>query len=162
MNIFRHSRVKSRLSGRWKRYVQQSLYAAMALFVVISLLQQQRMVIVASIGASAFIVFAMPQSTTAKPRNLIGGHLIGLLVGLLFSLAPQSPILLHAAFTALCVGGTVFFMVATDTGHPPAAGTALGVAMMGFSPTVVTSILASVTVLALAHRLLQSRLVDLT
>ena len=35
-------------------------------------------VVIASIGATAFIVFTMPRNITAKPRRVIGGHLAGL------------------------------------------------------------------------------------
>jgi CBS-domain-containing membrane protein len=133
----------------------------MTVFLVILLLQLERVVIIASIGASAFIVFAMPQSITAKRRNLIGGHTIGLLVGSLFGLVPHPSTLLCAVLYALCVGATIFLMVATDTEHPPAAGTALGVAMMGLSPTLVVSMVTSILVLALVHHLFRSRLLDL-
>jgi len=133
----------------------------MAVFLVILLLQLEQVVIIASIGASAFIEFAMPQSITAKERNLIGGHIIGLLVGSLFGLVPQPSALLCAVLYALCVGGTIFLMVATDTEHPPAAGTALGVAMIGLSPTLVVSVVTSIIVLALVHHLLRFRLLDL-
>ena len=161
MNMFRYLHLDKKLSLHWRRYVLQSLYATMAVFLVILLLQLEQVVIIASIGASAFIEFAMPQSITAKERNLIGGHIIGLLVGSLFGLVPQPSALLCAVLYALCVGGTIFLMVATDTEHPPAAGTALGVAMIGLSPTLVVSVVTSIIVLALVHHLLRFRLLDL-
>jgi CBS-domain-containing membrane protein len=40
-------------------------------------------VIVAALGASTFIVFAMPSSATAEPRRLIGEHAVGLFSGAL-------------------------------------------------------------------------------
>jgi len=36
----------------------------------------------ASFGASCVLVFAIPQSPLARPKNVIGGHLISTLVGL--------------------------------------------------------------------------------
>ncbi len=148
-------------SPHWGRYALQSLYATAAVFIVVLVLQVERLVIVASIGASAFIVFAMPRSITARTRNLVGGHIIGLSVGSLFGLVPQSSTLLSAALYALCVGLTTFLMVTTDTEHPPAAGTALGVAMMGLSPTLAISVVTSVVALAIAHHFLKPKLVDL-
>ena len=50
-----------------------------------------REVVVASIGATAFIVFAMPKSIAASPHRIIGGHVIGLISGLLVALIPQEP-----------------------------------------------------------------------
>jgi len=45
-----------------------------AILVVLVALSLQHLVIVASIGASAFTVFIMPKSKTARPRNVIGAH----------------------------------------------------------------------------------------
>ena len=42
--------------------------------------------VVAALGASAFIVFAMPHYETAQTRNLVGGHVICLSIGLLCSI----------------------------------------------------------------------------
>ncbi|MEA3475082.1 MAG: HPP family protein [Candidatus Cloacimonadota bacterium] len=59
----------------WKNYVFQSLFAASTIFTALLFLNiEKRPIIIASIGATAFIVFAMPQNITAKPRNAIGGH----------------------------------------------------------------------------------------
>jgi len=68
----------------WKHYVLQSVLATLAVFIVISFLSLQHAVIVASLGATAFIVFAMPASITARARNVIGGHIVGLFCGFLF------------------------------------------------------------------------------
>ena len=56
----------------WKHYVLQSLFATVAVFVVLYFLSLQNAVIIASLGASTFIVFAMPDNVTAKPRNVVG------------------------------------------------------------------------------------------
>ena len=58
----------------WKNYVMQSLLATMSVFIVLYFLSLQHAVIIASIGATAFIVFAMPDSVTAQARNVIGGN----------------------------------------------------------------------------------------
>jgi CBS-domain-containing membrane protein len=68
----------------WKHYVLQSLFATVAVLIVLYFLSLQNAVIIASIGATAFIVFAMPDYVTAQPRNVIGGHLVGLFWGLCF------------------------------------------------------------------------------
>ena len=82
----------------WKRYVMQSLLATLSVFIVLYFLNLQHAVIIASIGATAFIVFAMPDSVTAQARNVIGGQLVGLFCGFLFSLIPQP-----ASFLISCV-----------------------------------------------------------
>lgn len=151
----------------WKNYVFQSLLATFVIFIVLlSLSIRDDAAIIASIGATTFIVFTMPNYITAKPRNVIGGHLIGLACGSLCALALH-PQFAHStiAFSFLCalaVGLTIFIMVVTDTEHAPAAGTALGVAIKGFSLNVTIAVLASVVILSLIRHLFKHRLKDLT
>jgi CBS-domain-containing membrane protein len=146
----------------WRSYVFQSLLATVAIFVVLLVLSLQQAVVVASIGASAFIVFAMPKSVTAQPRNVIGGHLVGMMSGALFSSLTHPLALKSMIMFPLAVGLSVFVMVVTDTEHPPASGTALGVAMTGLSVGVAVAIATSAVILSLIHRLLGPRLRDLT
>jgi CBS-domain-containing membrane protein len=119
----------------WKNYVFQSLFATVAVFVVLYFLTLQNAVIIASIGATAFIVFAMPKALTANARNVIGGHVVGL---------------------------SIFTMVVTDTEHPPASGTALGVAITGVHPNVLITVVLSIVLLSLIHHFFKPYLRDLT
>lgn len=134
----------------------------MTTFIVLLLLSMEQAVIIASIGATAFIVFAMPTSITARPRNVIGGHLVGLVCGSACALIPQSSTLHSAVVYSLAVGLSFFLMVTVDVEHPPASGTALGVVITGFSWKVVIAIITSAVILSLAHRLLKPFLRDLT
>jgi len=104
----------------------------------------------------------MPGSIAAQPRSVIGGHLIGLLSGALFTLVPQSLMLPPIAIYSIAVGVSIFLMVATDTEHPPASGTALGIAMIGFSPSVLVAVIASATLMSLAHHFLKHYMKKLT
>ena len=65
----------------WKNYVFQSLLATASVFCVLIFLEQGEEVIIASRGATAFVVFALPDKITAQPRNVIGGHIVGLMCG---------------------------------------------------------------------------------
>ena len=60
----------------WKHYVLQSILATLSVFIVLYFLSLQHAVIIALIGATVFIVFAMPDNITAQARNVIGGHLL--------------------------------------------------------------------------------------
>jgi CBS-domain-containing membrane protein len=142
-------------------YVLQSLLAAGSVFVVLVALRQQNLVIAASLAATAFTVFAMPSRVTASPRNVIGGHLVGVVFGSLFALIPVHSALAQDAVFALAVGGAMLVMAVTDTEHPPAAGTALGVVIAGFSLPVVLGVVVGVGVLALIQVLLRPMLRDL-
>jgi CBS-domain-containing membrane protein len=65
----------------WKNYFYQSFLATVVVFIVLLLLNMEHAVVIASIGATAFIVFTMPRNITTAPRRVIGGHLIGLFSG---------------------------------------------------------------------------------
>ena len=146
----------------WKHYVLQSLFATAAVFVVLYFLSLQDAVIIASLGASTFIVFAMPDSVTAKPRNVIGGHLVGLFWGWVFSAVPHVAVPASLGCYALAVGLSIFTMVVTDTEHPPAAGTALGIAITGISTSVLAAVVLGIVLLSLIHRFFKPWLRDLT
>ena len=147
----------SKFKSLWKNYLWQSSVASLALF-----LNAQDIVIIVSIGATAFIVVTMPGKIVAQPRSVIGGHLIGLLSGALFTFVPQSSMLPSIVIYSIAVGVSIFLMVATDTEHPPASGTALGVAMTGFSPSVLIAVVASATLMSLAHHFLKRYMKKLT
>jgi len=146
----------------WKRYLLQSFFATLTIFVVLLFLSLQHAVIIASIGATAFIIFAMPKNITAKPRNLIGGHLVGLISGSLCALIPHPLFFYSVLVYSLAVGISIFVMVVIDTEHPPASGTALGVAITGFSLNAVIAVITSVIILSLVHRFFGAHLKCLT
>jgi CBS-domain-containing membrane protein len=146
----------------WKHYVLQSLLATLAIFVVLYFLSMQHAVIIASLGATTFIVFAQPDNITAQTRNVIGGHIVGLFCGFLFSLIPHPTVLYSLMIYSLAVGTAIFIMVVTDTEHPPAAGTALGVMMTGITLPVLVVVVVSIIILSVIHRVMKPYLRDLT
>jgi len=146
----------------WKNYIFQSLLAALTIFIIFFILGSDQTVIIASIGASAFIVFAIPKANVALPHKLIGGHIIGLLCGILCSLIPEVSFFVSVTSYSLAIGLSTFLMVALDFEHPPAAGTALGVALTGFSLKAAIVLIATVIILATLHVFLRKHLKDLT
>jgi len=145
----------------WPHYVVQSLLATLAVFAVLCVLSLQEAVIIASIGASVFVVFAMPNNVSAAPRNLVGGHVVGLLSGCVWSLVPHASPLMALVIYSLAVGCATFVMVVVDVEHPPAAGTALGVAIRGPSVGVTLAVVTSAIVLSLIHHYSKPYLKDL-
>ncbi len=155
------------LKTHWKYYVIQSLAATITIFILFMLVSiQKKPVIVASIAATTFIIFAMPGYITAKPRNVIGGHVIGMICGFLIPAVPLHHLVPQSVSVsllyALAVGASIFLMVITDTEHPPAAGTALGVAIAGFSIKITLTILICVVVLSSVHYIFRDWFRDLT
>lgn len=78
-------------------------------------------VLVASLGASACLVFVVPNGPYSRPRNVVGGHFVAAGVGVL--VAGTLGCTWYGA--AIAVGGAVVAMLYTRTLHPPAAATAL-------------------------------------
>ena len=151
---------KIKTHTRW--YVLQCMLAAATLAAVLSIVDAvDRAVIVAAIGSTAFVLFVTPHSPMARPRHVIGGHLVALLVGTAAALLPIETALHFAIEGSLAVGVALFLMAATDTEHGPAAGTALAVVIGGFSWSLAALLGASVFVMVAAHWLLRKRLHDL-
>lgn len=87
--------------------------------------------VLASLGASAIILFAMPHSPVAQPWPVIGGYFFASATGFLCAALLPSPVLGAAVAVALCVwlmaryncihppGGALALMLAID--HSPAA-----------------------------------------
>ena len=84
----------------WKPYVLQSSYAAGTVFFI-TLLLSENPVVIASIGATAFIVFALPNNISAEPKRIIGGHFLGFFIGSCFAVFPFMPYFLKQ-FGLLC------------------------------------------------------------
>ena len=148
----------------WRNYIGQSVLATVALFAVFLVLKGERAVILSSIGATAFIVFAMPDNLMADARNVIGGHAVGFLCGLAGALYLPADPPANYIVLSVAVGLCMFVMVVTDTEHPPAAGTALGIAIEGTDQTfwaIGLAVLASAVILSAARRLLRRHLRDL-
>jgi len=158
----RWARIRSEFGRLWKNYLYQSFFAAFTLAVVLLVLNMENVVVIASIGATAFIVFTMPKNITAQPRRVIGGHIIGLISGLLTAPIPHHMGISCVLVYSLAVGISIFLMVALDFEHPPASGTALGVVMTGFSLNVIIAVLTSSILLSVAHRFLRRYLRELT
>ena len=145
----------------WPNYLIQSLLATFAIFLILLVLSLQRLVIAASLGATTFIVFAMPKTLSAKPRNIIGGYFVGLVCGAIFSLIPPASSMHPAIYGAAAVGLSIFLMVVTDTEHPPASGVALAVALEGFHWQVSLAMISSAIILSIIHEIFKKQIKDL-
>jgi len=141
----------------WKYYIFQSLLAGLAIFIIVLTIGQDKVVIIASMAASAFICFATPTSASAQTRNVIGGHLVGLICGALFAVT----VLPYYVEFPLAVSLAIFLMVALDVEHPPAAGTALAVTINEVTLPVAGIIIISAIVLTQCRYYMRNLLKDL-
>nr|WP_249701744.1 HPP family protein [Altererythrobacter sp. KTW20L] len=86
--------------------------------------------IVALMGASAVLVFAVPASPLAQPWPVIGGNLVAAMVGIGTGLAIGSP----AVAAALAVGLAIAAMSVARCLHPPGGASALLCALGASGP----------------------------
>ena len=83
--------------------------------------------LIGSFGASAVLIYGVPMGELSQPRNLVGGHVISAVVGVIaYNLFPDHP----ALASALAVSTAIAAMMATNTTHPPGGATAL-IAVIG-------------------------------
>lgn len=108
--------------------VISGLGGALAIWLLAALTQNLgQLLLIAPFGASCVLLFALPQSPLARPRNVIGGHLISALVGLLVL-----TFLGHGVVAmGLGVGLAIALMQFSGTLHPPAGGDPLVVILAG-------------------------------
>ncbi len=89
--------------------------------------QSDMILLVASFGASAVLIYGAVKSPLAQPRNLIGGHVLSALIGVVcyqyFNFNPWFA-------SALAVASAIAVMHITRTLHPPGGATAL-IAVIG-------------------------------
>ena len=126
--------------------------------------------IVVAVASTAFIVFVIPHSIASTPKRVIGGHVASVISGSIIaavlavpavaSFGVEVPVVLHV-MAALSVGLGILLMSATNTEHPPAAGTALGLVTDGWSWSALVFILTSAIALSLIRAALRSKLINL-
>jgi len=99
--------------------------------------------LMAPFGASCVLLFSLPSSPLSQPINLIGGHLVSSIVGiLLYHLLP-----LEWWSLGLAVGLSISTMAMLRITHPPAGADPLVIFMGGFGweylifPVVTGSVL---------------------
>ncbi len=117
-------RVAGRLRAAFSlKNLRDALVSAGGGFVTIFLLawlsaKADTLLLIAPFGASCVLVFALPQSPLAQPRNVIGGHLVATTAGLVALMLVGATPLGFALGVALAIAG----MILSKTVHPPAGG----------------------------------------
>lgn len=107
-----------------------------------------------SFGASAVLVYGAVRSPLAQPRNLIGGHILSAVIGVIcWKLLSQHLWLAESAAVATAIA----VMHATRTLHPPGGATALiavigspGIHKLGFLYVLLPATIGPLILLAVA------------
>jgi CBS-domain-containing membrane protein len=137
-------------------FIFQSILAALFLSITFILIWTINPVVVAGIGSTTFILFALPNNRSNTPRNIIGGHTLAMGIGVACSYIP-----IGVAAGGVAVGFAILIMTATDTEHPPAASTALGIAVEEFNTELLLFVVVATTLLVVFQRLIRKYLIDL-
>ncbi len=134
--------------------LKQIVFVWLGGFIAISMVSflafyAKQPLVMGSFGASCFVLFILPDSQFAQPRNVIGGHFISTLVGLIF---------FHLVSTewwsmALALATALSLMQLLRIPHPPAGSNPLIVFIAGASweflltPTLIGAILLVIVAL---------------
>ena len=132
--------------GRRSAYFLQAALAAISLVLILVVeVGVSSVAINTSIASSVFLVFVVPHSLASSTRRLLGGHIVGVVTGDTLAVAG-----------AIGVGVAILVMAITNTAHPRAAGTPLGLITVGADTNAVLFILSAAAILT-AIRLLLAR-----
>ena len=154
----------------FKRYALQCGLAGFVVLILLLVLDAvTQTVLIAALGASAFIAFAVPHSPHSGPRNMIGGYTIGIVAGCLMATLEsamniQGAGAAHAVmviFGAMAISLAMFMMVVTRTEHPPAAALALGLVLNEWDLLTLGVVMTGIVALSLIKRLVLPMLLDL-
>ena len=110
-------------------------------------------IVVASMGASAVLLFAAPHSPLSQPWPLVGSHLISAMIGVGCAMLIPSPVIAAAVAVSLAIGA----MQVLRCLHPPGGATALAAVIggdavhsLGFEFVLTTVLINVLTILAVA------------
>jgi CBS domain-containing membrane protein len=123
LRIFRPLLAGGRLPDRLVGCIGAALCLALTMIVCaqLPLAASDLPIIVAPLGASAVLVFAVPASPLAQPWPVIGGNILSALVGV----AAFESIPIPALASGVAVGGAILVMSLCRCLHPPGGAAAL-------------------------------------
>lgn len=100
---------------------------AISLLAYLELLIPNALILMAPFGATAVLVFGLPESPLAQPKNVIFGHMVTGIIGLFFiQYIAVTPLTL-----GLATGLGVSAMLLSKTTHPPAGANPILIMLAG-------------------------------
>lgn len=115
-------------------------------------------IIVASMGATAVLLFAVPHSPLSQPWPLFGGHIVSAIIGVTCAKYITNDVLAASMAVGIAIGAMYYL----ECIHPPGGATALSAVIGGESVTalgyqyVITPILLNVAIIFLVSILFNS------
>ena len=149
--------------------IQCTLAATVVLILLLVLDAVTQTVLIAALGASSFIAFAVPRSLVSSPRCMVGGYTVGIIAGTLMSTLNvafdfSDTVVAHTSliiFAALATGIAMFIMVMTRTERPPAAAPTLGLVLNEWSSLTLLVVVGGIVALSISKQLILPWLMDL-
>ncbi len=168
----------------WPYIIQISIAGLFMMFIFAAFNLYTQTALIAALASSAFVAFTIPQSHATDPRPMFGGYLVAMFIGILFSMAYHSPMVVNAIdnglplffdklgfavsgqsfaafFAFLAFMTSAFTMAATDTEHAPAVGVAVGLVINIWDIKTLIFILLGITFLTLSKKVFENRMIDL-
>ena len=108
-----------------RKLILQSFFAGIFSIVTIGVLTiltyktSYGVFLIASFGSTMVLLYGYPESPFAQPKNIILGHFLTALVGIIFLNYVSLPVFVNIP---LAVGFGVMFMILFKVTHPPAGG----------------------------------------
>ncbi|MDE2203275.1 MAG: HPP family protein [Burkholderiaceae bacterium] len=122
-----HSFVPAPVTVRWRERVRSAVGALVGILFTGTIMKMVPgastliPLLVAPMGASAVLLFAVPASPLAQPWSIIGGNLVAATVGVTFALLVDDPVIA----SALAISAAIAGMFALRCVHPPSGAVAL-------------------------------------
>lgn len=153
-----------------RKYLKQSFMGTVVIVMIIFALDAAvHTVIIATLGATTFIVFAMPHSYASEPRRIFGGYAVGIIVGIIVHylhifflfLDPDGFEGINVLLGGLAIGLSTLLMAFTNTEHPPAAGFSMGLIFNPWTFETLGVVVGAITFLSLSKYVLKNWLINL-
>ena len=137
------------LNENIKRSILAGLFSILTICIlsILTYKTEYGVFLIASFGSTMVLLYGYPESPFAQPKNIILGHLITSIVGIIFLNFVNLPIYLLLPFS---VGFGVMLMIALKVTHPPAGGNPI-IIIMGsvsydylFMPVILGSVIVVV------------------
>ncbi|CAJ0868288.1 hypothetical protein R20233_01489 [Ralstonia sp. LMG 32965] len=122
-----HSFIPAPVTVRWSERVRSAVGALIGILFIGTMMKTVPGAatlippLVAPMGASAVLLFAVPASPLAQPWSIIGGNLVAATVGVTCALLVNDPVIA----SALAVSAAIAGMFALRCVHPPSGAVAL-------------------------------------
>lgn len=145
--------------NHWKEKIVAGIGASLCIALLAAAGETEWLtLLMAPFGATMVILFGLPTSPLAQPKNIVFGHLITAAVGATFTAvsAPSPEVL------GLATGAGVTLMLLSNTTHPPAGANPLLIILAGEDWYFVVTTILPGTLLIVLFGIAYHRLVTRT